>query len=124
MDREFPLPTVNQDLIATESGLPSANILFSTLQAISASVFCAPDVRARRRSGPSLIRCYYAAIGKRVSRVRRNHHATTVPLRRAPGMKDPKMSRKVYLLGARPACIAGVRTSRPKRSDECGRIKL
>jgi hypothetical protein len=37
---------------------------------------------------------------------------------------EGQMSRNEYLLRASPACIAGVRTSRPKRSDECGRMKL
>ena len=77
---------------------------------------------------PSAIKCCYAAAG---SGTGAEEIGLRAPVSRKTSIRDhkgivvaKKMSRKVSRRVVRPACIAGVRISRPNFRAPCGRTKL
>ena len=79
-------------------------------------------------TGASAIKCCYAAAGSGTGAEESGLRAT---VSRKPSIRDhkgivvaKKMSRKVSRRVVRPACIAGVRISRPNFRAPCGRTKL
>ena len=89
-------------------------------------VYEARDPRLKR--GASAIKCCYAAtgIGMTAAAAALCELAnTSTSLGDEIGLRgDVKMSRMVSRRVASPACIAGVRVSRPNFSARCGRTKL
>ena len=84
--------------------------------------------RSRSASGASAIKCCYAAAG---SGTGAEETGLRAPVSRKTSIRDhkgivvaKKMSRKVSRRVVRPACIAGVRISRPNFRAPCGRTKL
>jgi len=75
-------------------------------------------------AGASVSNCYCAGAKREMSACR--GHLTRINSARKAKKIAPavKMSRNVSFLPTRPACIAGVLTSRPNRSAMCGRTKL
>ena len=78
--------------------------------------------------GASAIKCCYAAAG---SGTGAEETGLRAPVSRKTSIRDhkgivvaKKMSRKVSRRVVRPACIAGVRISRPNFRAPCGRTKL
>ena len=78
--------------------------------------------------GASVIKCCYAATGMYMTAaaalLRRSANIRTSLSHEIRRRRDTKMSRRVSRRVARPACIAGVRISRPNFSAPCGRMKL
>ena len=78
--------------------------------------------------GASGIKCCYAATGMYMTAaaavLRASANASTSLSHNTTHRRDSKMSRRVSRRVARPACIAGVRVSRPNFSAPCGRTKL
>ena len=93
----------------------------------------APDTPETERTdygmiGASAIKCCYAAAG---SGTGAEETGLRAPVSRKTSIRDhkgivvaKKMSRKVSRRVVRPACIAGVRISRPNFRAPCGRTKL
>ena len=80
------------------------------------------------REGASAIKCCYAAAGSGTGSEETGLRAllsTKTSIRDHKGIVvAKKMSRKVSRRVVRPACIAGVRISRPNFRAPCGRTKL
>ena len=78
--------------------------------------------------GASAIKCCYAAAGSGTGEGESELRApvsTQTSIRNHKGIVvAKKMSRKVSRRVVRPACIAGVRISRPNFRAPCGRTKL
>ncbi len=78
--------------------------------------------------GASVIKCCYAATGMCMTAaaavLRKSANASTSLSHQTTRRTDTKMSRRVSRRVASPACIAGVRVSRPNLSARCGRTKL
>ena len=78
--------------------------------------------------GASVIKCCYAATGMYVTAaaalLRGLANTRTTLSHQTTRRRDTKMSRSVSRRVASPACIAGVRVSRPNFSAPCGRTKL
>lgn len=81
-----------------------------------------------RVSGASVIKCCYAATGiymtAAAALLRESASVSTPHSHGTRRRRDTKMSRRVSRRVARPACIAGVRVSRPNFSAPWGRTKL
>ena len=79
-------------------------------------------------TGASVIKCCYAATGMYTTAeaavLRKSANTRTSLSHQTTRRRDSKMSRKVSRREASPACIAGVRVSRPNFSAPCGRTKL
>ena len=82
----------------------------------------------RPKLGASAIKCCYAAAG---SGTGAEESGLRAPVSRKTSIRNhkgivvaKKMSRKVSRRVVRPACIAGVRISRPNFRAPCGRTKL
>ena len=95
-------------------------------------VWALMELRSERRAvtlrGASAIKCCYAAAG---SGTGAEETGLRAPVSRKTSTRDhkgivvaKKMSRKVSRRVVRPACIAGVRISRPNFRAPCGRTKL
>ena len=82
----------------------------------------------QQQSGASVIKCCYAATGMYMTAaaavLRKSANARTSLSHQTTRRRDTKMSRRVSRRVASPACIAGVRVSRPNLSARCGRTKL
>ena len=85
-------------------------------------------LRNRCHGGASVIKCCYAATGMYMmvaaAVLRKSANASTPLSHKTTRRTDTKMSRRVSRRVASPACIAGVRVSRPNLSARCGRTKL
>ena len=81
-----------------------------------------------KKNGASVIKCCYAATGMYVTAaaalLRGLANTRTSLSHQTTRRRDTKMSRSVSRRVASPACIAGVRVSRPNFSAPCGRTKL
>ena len=86
------------------------------------------NITPQKSAGASAIKCCYAAAG---SGSGAEETGLRAPVSRKTSIRDhkgivvaKKMSRKVSRRVVRPACIAGVRISRPNFRAPCGRTKL
>ena len=81
-----------------------------------------------RHIGVSVIKCCYAATGMYMTVAAallfESANTCTSLSHLTTRRRDTKMSRRVSRRVASPACIAGVRVSRPNFSAPCGRTKL
>ena len=113
-----------------DAGLPSDELA----EKYSVSRAWVDRLKQRRREtgevapGASVIKCCYATTGMYMTAaaavLRESANTRTSLSHKTTRCRDTKMSRRVSRRVASPACIAGVRISRPNFSAPCGRTKL
>ena len=87
----------------------------------------AEDEKCAHPAGASVINCCHAAQGSAISAesdVAEQTKTITISPDARKTIPAVKISRSVSRLLVNPACIAGVRTSRPNFSARCGLTKL
>ena len=124
--RAYSMDLRERVLLDSDAGMKAADV--AAKYRVSGSWVRLLKQRRRKTGGASAIKCCYAAtgIGMTAAAAALCELAnTSTSLGDEIGLRgDVKMSRMVSRRVASPACIAGVRVSRPNFSARCGRTKL